>query len=67
MAIRKDLYKLIHRLSVHEGIPFNRALERLLDTQEAKDMAPSLASKMMSNVRKTKNNVVFTLFKDADT
>lgn len=49
-----ETFQRIHKLACKEGISFSRALERMLDTDEAKAMAPDKVTSFIDHVKDTK-------------
>ena len=47
------VYGRIHRLACKEQIPFNKALEKMLDTDEARQMAPDVVPTLIDRIKAT--------------
>ena len=46
-----ETFKRIHKLSCSEGISFGKALEKMLDTAEARAMTPDVTTTWMDKVK----------------
>jgi hypothetical protein len=46
-----ETFKRIHKLACQDGISFSKALERMLDTEEAKAMTPDVTTTWMDKVK----------------
>ena len=48
-----ETFRRIHKLSCSEGISFSKALEKMLDTEEARAMTPDVTESWISKVKDT--------------
>lgn len=46
-----ETFKRIHKLACQDGISFSKALERMLNTEEAKAMTPDVTTTWMDKVK----------------
>lgn len=62
-SVHPTTLKRIHKFACSEGISMGKAIDRLLDTEEAHRMTPNSPRKMIDIAKTTSKNAVFKLFR----